>query len=121
MNLKDFVRSSLVQIVEGVQAAIEETKDSERGRINPSPTHKHHGDTSPVEFDVAVTVTDTVGAGGKAAIAVVGFKIGGGADSVYQHQSVSRLKFAVPVAWPSIAADQRDRFRPRPPTGIFNP
>jgi hypothetical protein len=112
MNLKEFVSSSITQIIEGVADAIERSKNRERAFVNPVDPIEDHTDATELSFNVAVTVTDRTEAGGKAGITVVGFKLGGGVDIAFENQSISRLAFKVPVALPSVAISKsecRDR------------
>lgn len=120
MDLATFVRETLVQIVEGVSAAtIEIDNLGTNARINPGIENAHNGGQArPVEFDVAVTVSqgsenkDQVKAGGSLSVlAVVGIKAGaeGLSDTAAMQRSeaVSRVKFSVMIAQPS-------QVRPKP-------
>ena len=106
MNLKDFVSSTISQIVEGVAEAINRTPDNVRSFVNPVQMHVSHSDAKEIEFDVAVTVTSQVEGEGRAKISVLGINIGGGVDSLLENQAISRISFKVPVAWPSVAVEQ---------------
>lgn len=108
MDLKDFIRETLVGIASGIQEAKIETGDI--WALVPGALHgKRVSETSYIEFDVAVTVTETTEsqkdgkAGVKAEISVLGSKVsgelGGGIAST-KHASaehVSRVSFKVPV------------------------
>ena len=106
MNLKEFVSSSITEIVEGVADAIDKTKDLKRSFVNPTQRHASYSDATEINFDVAVTVMSQTGSEGKARISVFGAQLGGGVDSATENQEVSRLCFKVPVAWPSVAVSQ---------------
>ena len=54
----------------------------------------------PVDFDIAVTVSENSSAGGKGGINVYGFQVSGGKESETQHQSVSRVRFKTLVSFP---------------------
>lgn len=111
MDLKTFISSSLVQIVEGVQDAQRQAP----GLINPALaqeqgslekmkvlTSRAGKPVRDVEFDVAVTIAKEGEA--KAEIGVVAAWLGkasAGASVKDTDQAVSRLKFIVPVALPS--------------------
>jgi hypothetical protein len=106
MELKEFVSETLVQILAGVQDAISRrlAAPGSLGAINPvfgldagaaGPDH-----IQKVEFDVAVTVTDKAGGGGKAGIKVFSIELGGEAGKSTEQSIVSRIKFAVPVIPP---------------------
>jgi len=107
MDLSDFVKSSLVQIIHGVSAAIKETQsDPSRAVINPALSHSTHSDPKEVIFDVAVTVHEEAGTKGSGGIKVFGAQIGVGGDKNLSNTAVSRISFSVPVAWPSVAKKQ---------------
>jgi hypothetical protein len=110
MDLKDFVASSLTQIVEGVKMAQQATGAS-GAWINPATRFSKSDETvnvapgisayvHDVEFDVAVTVSDKQGADAGAKLEIFGAKIGGGGNVAYENQAVSRVAFSVPVVWP---------------------
>ena len=115
MNIQDFIRASIVQIANGVREANQELKEN-GAIVNPqnlvpnngsSPHYGFISDTKEIarmvesiEFDIAVTTTESTEAGGGLSISVaaVGMNLGGrGSDS---NTSISRLKFRLPIAWP---------------------
>lgn len=112
MELKEFVKESLVQIIEGVKAAQDATTGT-TARINP--TGMAFGDMKGqrpydsstnislgnIEFDIAVTVSE--GESAKGGIAVLAGLIGGKAQAGFENVSsyASRIKFQVPVLFPS--------------------
>lgn len=83
MELREFIAETLVQIQEDVQDAIKRraSGESSAGVINPvfGINMDAAGDThiQKVEFDVAVTVTEKSGGGGKAGIKVFSMELGG--------------------------------------------
>lgn len=114
MELSEFVKQSLTQIVQGVK----ESQDAIRkqgGYANPAvftsapgkESATHFGSVSDgqnvllVDFDVAVTVTDTVegGIGGKLSVASL-FKVEAGSKGSSASEATSRIKFKVPLALP---------------------
>jgi hypothetical protein len=110
MDVKDFVENTLVQIVEGVNSA--NSKLKETGAIispkNVSPIRD--GTTyntatgqlvNLIEFDVAVTVNEKDTAGGGGGIKIAGISIGGQLQNETANQSVSRIKFSVPLTLPA--------------------
>lgn len=116
MNLKDFVSESLVEIMEGVSDA-QKRVGSSSGEIVPHVnnifTQTQTGGTNSaigwteegelvqsVEFDVAVTASDgTETKGGIGVVAGI-FALGSQGKSHENNQSISRLKFIVPVSLP---------------------
>jgi hypothetical protein len=109
MELKDFIAQSLSQIVEGIMEA---KKLSKGGKISPGvfPMGEDQkwfraaddiGDWIEfVEFDVAVTVTE--GEKDKSNIGVMAIiRAGMANESEASTSHVTRLKFRVPVVWPT--------------------
>ncbi len=88
MELKEFVKSVLKDVVD----AVEETR-SESSRDMHLDAGKEQ---RTVEFDIAVTVEDATTGSGKAGIKV--FQLiegGGGVSKELRNSSVSRIKFGV--------------------------
>ncbi|WP_162906568.1 hypothetical protein [Algihabitans albus] len=117
-SLKDFVRSAILEVVGGLTEAQHALQSPEAGSSYPVqvvPNWRNvrganqavafDFDTGQpidmVEFDIAVTTGDTTHAGGGAGIQVVGIKLGGEAGQRVEQASTSRVKFKVPVAWPT--------------------
>ena len=112
MELKEFVKQTLLQISSGVS----ESQDAVRrlgGVVNPSTPTGRPTDASYfitigsgqhvflVDFDVAVSATDAIEGGGDASLAVVGlFSAKGGGKKTKSSESTSRIKFKVPLALP---------------------
>lgn len=134
--LKEFIAESLWAIYEAVadlqRKAVHETpRNKAQGSWERMPTfapklgseagpvHSHivsrGGDSiSIVEFDVAVEIGSSSSGAGGAGIMVAGIGIGGKKSSADRAQSVSRIRFAIPVLWPSQSnlvylAQQEDR------------
>ncbi len=93
MNLQEFVRNSLIQLCQGVNEArtknpniaphafsANQANDATLATLDSSSAY-------PVEFDVAVTISDKAGR-----INVASVKLEGSS-------SISRLKFSVPVVY----------------------
>ena len=113
MDLKDFVKETLVQISAGVQESIDDVRES-GGYANPSASGNvksehtsHFGSMGEgqnvflVDFDVAVTVDDgsEVSGGGKLKVAGV-FSVGGEAGNSSRSSSTNRVSFKIPLALP---------------------
>jgi hypothetical protein len=118
MLLKDFVKGTLVEIAQGVAEAKKDV-ESAGARLNPPPygvgvpvlqpkgpvsvvggTDRYRS-IMEIEFDVAVTAVESEGTEGKAGIRVFDFGIGGGMSLAASTSSVSRIKFSVPIVFPS--------------------
>ena len=101
MKLQEFVKESLLQVINGVKEA-NESLDDNRGSVNPAGRGPPNGRTvggvplQDVEFDIAVLVSEGSDMGG--GLTVMG--IGGKGSISETNSSVSRIKFQVPVALP---------------------
>ena len=98
MELKEFTKLALIDIVE----AVKEANDSfgEEAFIGNKRSDSHYWITEPqlVEFDVAITTTDSDNIDGKAKLNVMGIiNVGGGGTSQSINQTVSRIKYTVPL------------------------
>src|SRR5437879_1529943 len=99
MNLQEFVYQTLHQIAAGVAAA----KKEHHGVAPPLIFHETSppafraqglGAAFPVEFDVAVTVSDKTEGGVSAGLTVVSlFKAGSSLGATAEQSTVSRIRF----------------------------
>lgn len=100
MDLKEFTKQTLVQIVEGAhEANAYFAEQGGRVRIDQPAPYGSKG-TVPsiidVDFDVAITATETEGLNGGGGLKVASFiSIGGGAESKAENQTVSRVKYTL--------------------------
>lgn len=118
VKLRDFVGSALTEIIGGIADAQEQVGQKEgadwsRAKIVPNwgnvsdPENVSHIDTGQtvqmVDFDVAVTIGNSEGGSGKAGLVVpgLGVELGAKGEKSAEQTSVSRVRFRVPVAWPS--------------------
>jgi hypothetical protein len=111
MELRDFVKEALVQIIEGVRDAQDVIKKP-GGKINPIQQYfgeEKHSNTirdeggqviHMVEFDVAITVKEDAAAKGGVGLVVGPIAIGTRADASEQNTSTNRIKFPVPITYP---------------------
>jgi hypothetical protein len=104
MDLREFVRDSLVQIQMGVQNAITAhmAEVGSVGVINPVWGNDANAISAEhiqkVEFDIAVTVSSKAEGGAKAGIKVFSVgEISAGGKTGLEESSVSRIKFTVPI------------------------
>jgi len=118
MDLKDFVKHTILDIAAGIQEANEEAASKNidlkanpkpiyfrsEGNVEYMPSTTARDDTKQVEmikFDVAVTSTGTITGEAGAGINVAGFKVGGSGEVKDENENVSRIKFEIPVLLPS--------------------
>jgi hypothetical protein len=106
MDLRDFITEALVQVQEGVQNAINRrtATPGASGVINPvwgGPNDISRNHIQNVEFDVAVTVTESSSRSGTAGLRVFSVvnadgEVGQGSE----HSTVSRVRVTVPMVPP---------------------
>ena len=118
MKLQEFVTETLTQILAGVrdaQAKIEDDNYDPTSSAKISPplstsaetlekkgyrTDAYFRPVQNVEFDVAVTVNETMEAKGGAGLLVATIGLGARAEIGSTDTTVHRIKFAVPVVLP---------------------
>jgi hypothetical protein len=89
MELKEFVKKVLTDLVQGVEEA---------RSASPRDMHLYDKENKTVEFDIAVTVEDIDKTSGKAGIRVLQFvEAGGDVAKEIKNSTVSRVKFGVYV------------------------
>jgi hypothetical protein len=120
MDLKEFIKTALVDIVEGIEEA-RLTLDKKESYICP-PMGPAYADKFGIqlnsfngiyyqqaEFDVAVTVETKTDGGAKTSVKVLGlFKANIDGNVSSNNAAVSRIKFHVPLGLPSKRGYQRD-------------
>ena len=109
MDLKEFTKQTLVQIVEG---AAEANEALEKHNAFIPDTNLYNKDECyytvdkekikrkviNVDFDVAITATECEGTNGGASLKVASFlNMGGGAESKTENQTISRIKYTIPL------------------------
>lgn len=121
MDLKEFVKESIVQISNGILEANKELRDTD-GLVNPSSLIPEQ-DTTPtvyrtgsplyddetnvtrlaqtVNFDVAISAERGQNSGGGLKLSIASFGINGESKSSENDKLVSRIQFNIPVIFPS--------------------
>lgn len=97
MQLSKFVQETLSELLAGIRHAQTDAVEGAKGAVCPSSYRK----IEFVEFDLAVTASETSGAGGQAGIVVASIGIAGRKDASRSTESVNRVKFRVPVEFPA--------------------
>lgn len=109
MELKEFIKTAIVNITEAVSDL---QKDLDNGTvINPTLLQGDYGKSIVINnevrvierlnFDVAVTASESSGleGGAKAGISIFGAKVG--AETNAKTENISRLTFSIPLVLPS--------------------
>lgn len=118
IDLDEFVKATIMQIVQGVHAAgVGVPAIDSSAVVNPRDLKDHYKEPTKLHFDVAVTVSGRSGAEVGAKVKVLSaFRAGGKGENVHEHETVSRVQFEVPIALPSTSAEQRE---PQPLPGVW--
>ena len=105
MDIKEFTKQTLVQVVEGIQDAnvILAEKNS---KVNTCTRRGINGNiyTSPiainVDFDIAVTASETERGSGEASLKVASiFNAGGNLNRETENQTISRVKYTLQLTY----------------------
>lgn len=108
MELKDFIRETLEQIIEGVSCA-KKAIEKHGGTINPtSVSFRRDGDWNNytsgmpqnVEFDVGLSAIDKKGSVEGIGVFLGSVSLGKKNDQGIEHTAVTRVRFSVPLVLP---------------------
>ena len=108
MDLKEFTKQAMVQIVEGAKEANKELINSDAyipytNISNSNSAYSYDEDriarlVVDVYFDVAITATESEGVNGGTGLKVASLlNIGGGVESKIENQTISRIKYTLPL------------------------
>ncbi len=109
MELKDFVKLTLEQIVEGVAEA-QASVSARGGVINPGNMNYHqegkwnsfdHAMPQQVNFDVGLTSTGKAGSSEGIGVFLGSINLGKRNDSSSENVAVTRVQFTVPLVLPA--------------------
>lgn len=112
MDLKDFIKNTLVQIVDGVLEA-EKELESRNASVNPiggifdqkqiggRTWSFEDGITETVNFDVALTNSEKEGTSGGIGVLLGSISLGAKGSSEETITSVTRIKFNIPLLLPT--------------------
>ena len=131
MDLRDFVKQALVDIVTGVVDAVSAVKGMNNGAVvspallNGPPEalfvireEDGYGQAFPVKFDLSVTVTSAESQkkdmSGGLKISILSGKAGLEESDTSTKTAVQRLQFMVPVKFPQTPLRSRPSNRPSP-------
>jgi hypothetical protein len=95
MELKDFIKQALLDVVNGVEEA---NVEKDRFRLT---NHKHHGtgeNGQQIEFDLSVIVNESTENNIKGGIKMALANLGGGHKESESNQNVHKIKFQVFIA-----------------------
>ena len=109
MELKDFIKEAIENIVEGVVAAQESIKGN-GAQINPQKVQfreaglwNNHNSGMPrfVEFDVGLTSANKTGSTEGIGVFLGSISLGKKNQEDVEHTAITRIKFSIPLVLPS--------------------
>ncbi|CAG1008340.1 hypothetical protein PHYC_03552 [Phycisphaerales bacterium] len=112
MDLESFVRESILQVIRGMIAAQREAQAMHAEVMPPAFNENDRHRYKDIRFDVAVTIAQSGGSEGGGGIKVAGISAGATGHRVHSHETVSRLKFTMPVGFPTPRANAMVPSRP---------
>ena len=112
MDLEEFVKNSIVQIMRGIQSSQKawNTKSSGYGVISPAwdGPDDFRNRTQDVKCDVAVTAASKNEGGGDGGIKVIALvDIPGKFSHSVESSTVSRISFSIPILPPTTVVEKR--------------
>ena len=90
MELKEFIKETLVEIIGGVE-------DSQAAISQGSVVGTRQDSHQAVDFDVAVTTSTSTEGGGKVSVVGIG---SAGLEGSTSSEAVTRIKFTIPIDLP---------------------
>jgi hypothetical protein len=111
MDLDQFIKEALINIVSGIEEA-QKIVVSQNAFINPFGIQYNLNDTkgegisleghktSTIEFELSVMVEESSAAQGKIGIKAGLFNVGAGGDLKNSNNSINKIKFSIPVLFP---------------------
>ena len=99
MELKDFVKNTILDIMNGVKEA--QDADTSGAMIIP-PLHGNYGRNETLRFDIAIEELNKDSGGGKIGVSVGGLvTVDGGGENAIDKTESSRVQFEIQVRFPS--------------------
>lgn len=113
MDLREFIKTTIVQIIGGVNDARFEIENGLplNAYVAPVMSAKERNEPTAVSFDVAVTATESSDGAAKAGIRVWALELSAGGGVKAGTESVSRIRFEVPIVLPGAEPKEDKRAR----------
>lgn len=115
MELKNFIKDVIVEVFEGVKEA-QSTIKEDGSVINPydwyNPNFQKEDafavlEKTHIEFEVAITVSDSTESKGRIGIYIGNMGVGAQGKNSSGNESISKIKFSIPVKYPQNPKDER--------------
>jgi len=116
MELKDFIKETITQIVEGVVEAQEQI-NKHGAEINPKKVqfreagqnnYYNSGKPQAVEFDIGLTSIKKTGSSEGIGVFLGSVSLGKKNEEGDEHTAISRIKFSLPLVLPSGEGEHLD-------------
>ncbi len=102
MELKEFIKTTLISIVDGVKEAQQGT-GQQGAMIAPiMPNHLPYQQTHDIHFDIALSENSEQGTKGGIGVFLSAVSLGAQGESSNKIESLSRISFDVPVMLPRL-------------------
>jgi hypothetical protein len=109
MELKDFIKETITQIIEGVVEAQQEINkhgaeiNPKKVQFNEDGKYNHYVSGKPhfVEFDIGLTSIQKSGSSEGIGVFLGALSLGKKNEDGNEHTAISRIKFSLPVVLPS--------------------
>lgn len=115
MELKEFIKTVVVEIFEGVKEAQNIIKE-DGSVINPYDWHNPNfdresafavTDKAHIDFEVAITVSDNTESKGSVGIFIASLGVGVQGKNSTGNESISKIKFSIPVKYPQNPKEEK--------------
>ncbi|WP_298114411.1 hypothetical protein [uncultured Bacteroides sp.] len=108
MELKDFIKQTIIDIKDAIQELNEEF-EKENTVVNPThvcdSSHSYlegsYRNVTDIHFDLSLNATEEVGKEGKIGVMSSLINLGGSTRSGNTNENINRLQFTIPVCFPS--------------------
>ena len=98
MELSAFVQKTISEVISGVREARKEA-------VNSGASLGSTRNGGEIQFDVAITASESLSQDGGGGIVVMGIGVKGGGQAESANTTVSRVRFSVPVDYPKVEPD----------------
>ena len=99
MELKDFIKLSINEIMDGIEETIKERKEKNKaGHINPKIFSEDEMEIDTIKFDLSVNVSKK--GSGDIGLSIPFSKISGKGAIEKTDTSIQRIEFTLGISWP---------------------
>lgn len=112
MELKDYIKETLTQIIQGVSAA-QEFAEKNDSKINPNdlqlsyykgdkPVYadRNNNYAQIIDFEISITITEENSSKGGVGVFLGSLGVGGNIENQLSNNNINKIKFSIPVFLP---------------------